>query len=130
MDIMANLLEQTSHAVYGAVQIYLSTGESARIVLLEAARRDIQPEHVTSLLAAFPPQVRPEPIPDSPEALTEREVEVLRLMAEGLKNQEIADRLVLSLNTIRYHSKNIFGKLGVENRTAAVARAREMNVLI
>ena len=130
MDIMANLLEQTSHAVYGAVQIYLSTGEPARIVLLEAARRGIQPEHVTSLLAAFPSQVRPEPIPDSPETLTEREVEVLRLMAEGLKNQEIADRLVVSLNTIRYHSKNIFGKLGVDNRTSAVAHAREIHVLI
>ena len=80
--------------------------------------------------AAFPSQVRPEPIPDSPEALTEREVEVLRLMAEGLKNQEIADRLVVSLNTIRYHSKNIFGKLGVDNRTSAVAHAREIHVLI
>ena len=50
-------------------------------------------------------------------------------MADGLKNQEIADRLVVSLNTIRYHSKNIFGKLGVDNRTAAVARARELGLL-
>jgi LuxR family maltose regulon positive regulatory protein len=80
-------------------------------------------------LAAFPPKVQPEPIPDFPEALTEREVEVLRLMAGGLRNQEIADTLVVSLNTVRYHSKNIFGKLGVDNRTAAVARAREVKLL-
>ena len=59
MEIMAHLLEQTSQAVYGAVQIYLSTGESARTLLLEARRRGIQPEHVTGLLAAFPPQVQP-----------------------------------------------------------------------
>ena len=129
MDIMAKLLEQTSRVVYGAVQIYLSTGESVRALLLEAARRDIQPEHVAVLLEAFRHQVWVEAIPDSPESLTEREVEVLRLMSDGLKNQEIADHLVVSLNTVRYHSKNIFGKLCVDNRTAAVSRAREMGLL-
>ena len=129
MDIMAKLLEQTSRAVYGAVQIYLSTGEPARTLLLEAERRGIHPEHVTVVLSAFPLQVQPAPVPGSPETLTDRELEVLRLMADGLKNQEIADRLVVSLNTVRYHSKNIFGKLGVDNRTAAVIRARDMGLL-
>jgi len=55
--------------------------------------------------------------------LTEREREVLRLMVEGLNNAEIADRLVVSLSTIKYHVGNIFMKLGVENRVAAVTTA-------
>jgi len=50
-------------------------------------------------------------------------------MAVGLKNQEIGARLYISLNTIRYHTTNIFGKLGVDNRTAAVARSRELGIL-
>lgn len=129
MRIMTSLLGRTATMDSDAARIYLPAGEAGRSLLQEAVRRGIQPEHVSRLLAAFPPRVQPEPIPDSPEALTEREVEVLRLMAEGLRNQEIADRLVVSLNTVRYHSKNIFGKLGVDNRTAAVARAREMSLL-
>lgn len=129
MELMAKLLKKTSCLVYGAVQIYLSTGETARTLLLEAQQRGIQPEHVADLLNAFPPKARREPIPDSPETLSEREMEVLSLMAEGLKNQEIADRLVVSLNTVRYHSKNIYSKLGVDNRTAAVVRARELSLL-
>ncbi len=129
MQIMESLLERTANMETNAARIYLPAGETGRSLLQEAARCGIQPKHAASLLAAFPPQVQPEPIPDSPEALTECEVEVLRLMAVGLKNQEIADKLVVSLNTIRYHSKNIFGKLGVDNRTAAVAHAREMGLL-
>lgn len=126
MEIMAKLLEKSSHAIFGAIQIFLSTGEEARRVLLEARQQGLHPEYVQRLLDAFPPTSRSEQIPDSPEILSEREVEVLRLLAEGLKNQEIADRLVVSLNTVRYHTKNIFEKLGVDNRTAAVARAHEL----
>ena len=128
MEIMERLLNKTSQLVFGAVHIYLSTGDPARNLLLKALQQGLQPEHVRRLLAAFPSQVNSEPIPDSPETLSEREVEVLRLLAEGMKNQEIANRLVVSLNTVRYHTKNIFGKLGVDNRTAAVARGRELGL--
>jgi ATP/maltotriose-dependent transcriptional regulator MalT len=55
--------------------------------------------------------------------LTDREVEVVRLVKEGLTNQEIADRLVIATGTVRTHLENIFEKLGVHTRTAAVARA-------
>ena len=57
-----------------------------------------------------------------PEPLTARELEILRLVAEGLRNQEIADRLVISLATVKRHIANTYGKLGVDLRTEAVAR--------
>jgi LuxR family maltose regulon positive regulatory protein len=63
------------------------------------------------------------------EKLSERELEVLQLIAEGLTNPEIASRLFLSLNTVKSHSRNIYGKLGVHTRTQAVARARALGVL-
>ena len=64
------------------------------------------------------------------EPLSEREIEILQLIAEGLTNPEIADRLYLSLNTVKVHTRNIYGKLDVHNRTQAGARARTLGILI
>lgn len=63
------------------------------------------------------------------ESLGEREREVLRLLAEGLTYGEIAGRLVVSLNTVRFHVKNIYGNLGVDRRVAAVDRAKVLGLL-
>jgi LuxR family maltose regulon positive regulatory protein len=63
------------------------------------------------------------------EPLSDREQEVLRLIADGLSNREIAARLIIGLGTVKTHINNIFGKLNVKNRTQAVARARELNLL-
>jgi ATP/maltotriose-dependent transcriptional regulator MalT len=63
------------------------------------------------------------------EPLTAREVEVLRLLAAGLSNAAIADRLVVSVGTVKSHLKHIYGKLGVQSRTQAVAQARHTNLL-
>jgi len=63
------------------------------------------------------------------EPLSERELEVLQLIAEGLTNREIASRLFVSLNTVKAHTRNIYGKLGVHNRTQAVAKAQNLGVL-
>jgi ATP/maltotriose-dependent transcriptional regulator MalT len=63
------------------------------------------------------------------EPLSERELEVLALIAQGHSNQQIADVLIVSVGTIKKHLNNIFGKLGVHSRTQAVARARELSLL-
>ncbi len=62
-------------------------------------------------------------------SLSERELSVLRLMAQGMSNQEIADQLYISIHTVKTHSSNLFSKLDVRNRTMAVARARNMGIV-
>ncbi|HEY5628498.1 MAG TPA: LuxR C-terminal-related transcriptional regulator, partial [Candidatus Limnocylindrales bacterium] len=63
------------------------------------------------------------------EPLTPRELELVGLIAEGLTNAQIADRLYLSPHTVKVHTRNIYGKLGAESRTQAVATARRLNLL-
>ena len=63
------------------------------------------------------------------EPLSDRELEVLELIAEGLSNREIAGRLVISVSTVKGHTGNIYGKLQVNNRTRAVAKARGLGIL-
>jgi LuxR family maltose regulon positive regulatory protein len=58
-----------------------------------------------------------------------RELEVLQVIAEGLSNQEAANRLYLSLHTVKVHARNIYAKLGVKNRTEAVAKGRTLGIL-
>ena len=68
-------------------------------------------------------------LPELVEPLTERELEILALIAAGLKNKEIAAQLMISLNTVLYHNKNIYSKLGVNKRALAIAKAKELNLL-
>jgi NarL family two-component system response regulator LiaR len=63
------------------------------------------------------------------DGLTEREREVLKWMVEGLNNAEIAERLIVSLSTVKYHISNIFMKLGVDNRVAAVTMAMQKKLV-
>jgi LuxR family maltose regulon positive regulatory protein len=69
--------------------------------------------------------------PSSPliEPLTERELEVLQLIADGLSNRQIAEKLVLAVTTVKKHASNIYGKLGVGSRTEVVDRARNLDLL-
>ena len=83
---------------------------------------DLEPDQ------ASPPNVQTSES-DLVEPLSERELEVLALLAEGLTNREIASRLFLTLNTVKVHTSNIYGKLGVHSRTQAVARARTLGLL-
>jgi len=89
-------------------------------------------DYITQILAAFPktqpPQVRT-PQSQFDEALTDREFEVLTLLAQRLSNKEIAEKLSISLNTVKSHTSNIYSKLGVKNRKQAVEKAVEMDLL-
>jgi LuxR family maltose regulon positive regulatory protein len=67
--------------------------------------------------------------PSLVEPLTERELEILQLIAQGYSNAEIAHRLVLTIGTVKLHAHHIYGKLAVTNRTQAVAKARELGLL-
>lgn len=129
LEITGRLLEQTSTMEANPARIFLIAGDPARFLLKEALRNGLHPQRVLRILEEFPAEPPKGHSPTLPEALTERELEVLGLMAAGLKNQQIADRLVISLNTIRYHTTNIFGKLSVSNRTAAIACARQLGIL-
>jgi LuxR family maltose regulon positive regulatory protein len=75
------------------------------------------------------PSTTQAPKSDLIEPLSERELEVLQLIAEGLTNREIAARLFLALNTVKAHTRNIYSKLGVHSRTQAVARSQELGLL-
>ena len=121
----------------GFVRAFVDEGPLMARLFFEALSHGIRPEYTRLLLVAFPtpePQQadtlqKPDPHADWVEPLSERELEILQLIAEGLKNREISDRLFLSLNTVKAHNRNIFGKLGVNSRTQAVARARALGII-
>ncbi len=121
----------------GFIRTFVDEGPPMAHLLYEALSRGIAPDYIRRLLTAFPID-EPEQ-PDSSkmqasksglvESLSERELEVLQLIAEGLTNQEIASRLFLSQNTVKVHTRNIYGKLGAHHRADAVARARALGIL-
>jgi LuxR family maltose regulon positive regulatory protein len=126
----------------GFISIFIEEGsaiaEALKFLLEHPCAGAVQPEYICKILAAFPlpkssgePETRPAPPGENPlvEPLSSRELDVLRLICEGCSNQEIAARLVLSLHTVKKHSSNIFSKLGVNSRTQAAARARQLNLL-
>ena len=122
----------------GYVRVFADEGEPMARLLYEAASRGVAPEYAGRLLAAFSVSERgsmgvtPPPPPHTQplvEALSARELEVLQLIAEGLSNREIAGRLVISLSTVKGHTANIYGKLAVNSRTQAVAKARVLGIL-
>ena len=121
----------------GYTRIFVDEGPPMTRMLYEALSRGIAPNYVRRLLAAFPDteseQTDPTkflaPKSEWVEPLSEREIDVLQLVAEGLTNKEIATRLYISINTVKVHSRNINGKLGVKNRMQAAARARALGIL-
>lgn len=113
----------------GYIRLFADFGLPMTWLLQEARSRAVLPEYVDALLAAFnlhidsPLEVTP------PGPLTSREEQVLQLVAAGLTNQEIAEELVISPETVKKHTSHIFGKLSVKNRTEATAKARMLDLL-
>ena len=121
VDIQPNAAHRrVSRFTYVRVQTGVNTA---------AAKLRIAPSYVRRLLAAVNKTEDSTPATQGLiEPLSERELEVLRLLGTDLGGPEIARELVVSLNTVRTHTKNIYAKLGVNNRRAAVRRARELDL--
>ena len=99
-------------------------------LLKAAAKQGIAPNYVRRLLAALSKTEDRNPASQGLiEPLSERELDVLRLLGTDLDGPDIARQLVVSLNTVRTHTKNIYAKLGVNNRRAAVRRAEELDLM-
>ena len=123
----------------GFIRIFIDEGPPMARLLSEALKRGVMPGYLGRLLVAFDANVttsEPTPLrsPARPaqslvEPLSQRELEVLRLIAQGLSNHEIGERLYLALSTVKGHNRVIFAKLDVQRRTEAVARARELGLL-
>lgn len=115
----------------GFVHTFVDLGLSMGRLLQEARVRKVMPDYVDRLLASFDRGIPPLLSTDErlPEPLSERELDVLRKIAAGLTNREIADALFISPETVKKHTSSIYGKLGARNRTEAVARSRALDLL-
>ena len=131
LDTIYNLAEPENFT-----RLFVDEGSAMQRVLEEAVAQGIEPEYTARLLNAFESQpginFSATGLPAAStmiEPLSPRELEVLQLIAEGLSNREIGERLFLALSTVKGHSRVIFDKLQVQRRTEAVARARELGLL-
>jgi LuxR family maltose regulon positive regulatory protein len=126
----------------GYVRAFAGLGESMDLLLRQAMACQLASEYAAQLLAELDEQVPSEQkgaeLPHAPdqglalliEPLSKRELEVLRLLAEGLTNVEIGQRLYISLPTVKSHTRNIYGKLGVHSRREAVSQAKSFGILL
>jgi LuxR family maltose regulon positive regulatory protein len=128
----------------GYFRIFVNEGESMRLLIWDF-RSNIEMQsrgqghpltgYLDKLLVAFAQpatsakSITPGPKPEIIEPLSQSELKILQLMAQGLSNQEIRERLFLALSTVKGHNRNMFDKLQVQSRTEAVARARELGLL-
>jgi LuxR family maltose regulon positive regulatory protein len=123
----------------GYVRLFVDEGPPMAHLLREAAAHGLMPAYTGTLLAAYDAEqqrsVDDSPLPTSSpsqplmEPLSQREIEVLRLLRTELSGPEIARELVVALSTVRTHTKRIYGKLDVTNRRAAVKRAGELGLI-
>jgi LuxR family transcriptional regulator, maltose regulon positive regulatory protein len=123
----------------GFIRTFVDEGIPMARLLSEAAAHGVMPDYAARLLVVLEAEAQMSEdrsyLPSAPtaqsltEPLSQRELEVLQLIAQGLSNREISERLFLALITVKGHNRNIFRKLRVRRRTEAVARAREFGLL-
>jgi LuxR family maltose regulon positive regulatory protein len=116
----------------GYLRTFVDEGQPMAELLQLAASKGIAGGYTQKLIAAFEPcRVMEQSTPTQPlvDPLTERELEVLHLLVTDLSGPEIARELSVALSTVRYHSNNIYSKLAVHNRRAAVSKAQDLNIL-
>ena len=131
LDALAQALELAESEGY--LRVFLDHGTSMRELLRQATARGLAGEYTRHVLMAFD---SPKPAAPSNEKanagaqpLTPRELEILRLIAAGMRNQDIADHLSISAPTVKRHIANAYGKLGAGHRTEALVRAKELKLL-
>jgi LuxR family maltose regulon positive regulatory protein len=118
----------------GFIRLFVDEGTPMSQLLSATAARGVMPGYIGNLLAILEAEKKRDEYKTNPsqpliDPLSQRELEVLRLIAQGLSNREISERLFLALITVKGHNQRIFGKLQVQRRTEAVARARELGLL-
>jgi LuxR family maltose regulon positive regulatory protein len=117
----------------GYVRTFVDEGQSMAALLRKAHSRGIARDYTEDLLAAFgtpDTQRRDQPtLTATQEPITARELQVLRLLADGASNAELARALIVEQSTVKTHLLHLYGKLDVHNRTQAVARARALLLL-
>ncbi|MAS33626.1 MAG: LuxR family transcriptional regulator [Anaerolineaceae bacterium] len=135
LEVLDESLALAKHG--GFIRIFVDEGSSMAQLLQIAHSRGLRQDYVSQLISAFSmPAAEQSAVsqtitPESQgiDALSQREIEVLQLIANGLTNQDIADQLYLSLHTVKVHARNIYSKLAVKNRTQAVAQAKSLGIL-
>jgi LuxR family maltose regulon positive regulatory protein len=121
-------------APQGFVRAFIAAGPPLVPLLKQARTAGIAPDYVDRLLMAMAPAEQPQPSqrdsdPQLIEPLSAREIEVLKLLARGCRDKQIAETLVIARGTVHKHLKNIYDKLDVHSRTVAIARARDLKLL-
>ncbi len=114
----------------GYIRVFLDEGEPMENLLRHAASKGIHPAYIRKILSSAAPATEGiKPTQPLIEPLSERELEILRKVAAGKSNQQVAEDLFLAVGTVKRHLSNIFGKLNVQSRTECIARSRELNLL-
>jgi LuxR family maltose regulon positive regulatory protein len=120
----------------GFIRLFVDEGDAMAELLSAAAAEEVRPDYVGKLLVAFTGEMKDvrltASVPGSSfliEPLSQRELEILKLVAQGLSNREIGERIFLALDTVKGHNRKIFDKLQVQSRTEAVARAHALGLL-
>ena len=132
LSFLAQALEMAK--IESPIRFFVDTGISLAPLLRKAITKGIEPEYCRKILSVIEIEeprrkiMRGEtPPPDS--ILSEKELEVLRLISEGFTNQQITEKLFITINTTKTHIRHIYNKLGVDSRTQALSRARELGIL-